>query len=108
MPSVAPLRHVAAFVRNGWPESSEYAPSYAFGENVPVFDPFRQPGPVEIFQDSPGVFPGQGQSASELWEGDASPTHTNPQLGPRSTSPRAERGGEGVEIMSELINNQAI
>ena len=25
MPSVAPLRHVAAFVRNGWPELSEYA-----------------------------------------------------------------------------------
>jgi len=25
MPSVAPLRHLAAFVRNGWPESSEYA-----------------------------------------------------------------------------------
>jgi hypothetical protein len=25
MPSVAPLRHVAAFARIGWPESSEYA-----------------------------------------------------------------------------------
>jgi len=32
LPSVAPLRYAAAFVRNGWPESSEYALAPVFGK----------------------------------------------------------------------------
>ena len=63
----------------------------AFGENVTVFDPFRQPGPLEIFQDCLGVFPEKGQPAPELGDGDASPAQTNTSA--RERPAEVSRGG---------------
>jgi hypothetical protein len=86
MPSVAPLRHVAAFVRNRWPESSEYAfVSISLGpKDEHIFSAF------DLLRNKRNKF---------IYEPDLPCSHTE-------AKEALEIAGQFVEVLTEVLDSK--